>query len=211
MMITRLITVNTSLLVFSFFVIFGVSSQGEANAVSSTVGAGGNGTDWDKYTPQNVTINVGESVTWTNPMQVAEPHTVSFVKDKEMIPPLFAPFSVPNNTEFISVAPAPNVEPSIIPDNSNPNNKLVIVDNLRSSAPVVVDSTSTNVTHLPPNSNYTFTGDESYVNSGWMWPMGQVPPGVPPITSFTMTFENPGTYYYMCVIHPWMSGTVIVN
>jgi hypothetical protein len=124
---------------------------------------------------------------------------------------LFAPFSVPNNTEFTSAAPAPNVEPSIIPDNSNPNNKLVIVDNLRSSAPVAVDSSRTNVTHLPPNSNYTFAGDESYVNSGWMWPIGQVPPGAPPITSFTMTFENPGTYYYMCVIHPWMSGTVTVN
>ena len=211
MMITRLITVNASLLVFSFFVIFGVSSPGGVSAVSSTVGAGGNGTDWDKFTPQNVTINAGESVTWTNPMQVAEPHTVSFVKDKDMIPPLFAPFSVPNNTEFTSAAPAPNVEPSIIPDNSNPNNKLVIVDNLRSSAPVAVDSSRTNVTHLPPNSNYTFAGDESYVNSGWMWPMGQVPPGAPPITSFTMTFENPGTYCYMCVIHPWMSGTVTVN
>ena len=211
LMITRITYVNVSLFVFSFFVIFGVSSQGEVNAVSSTVGAGGNGTDWDKYTPQNVTINAGESVTWTNPMQVAEPHTVSFVKDKDMIPPLFAPFSVPNNTEFTSAVPAPNVEPSILPDNSNPNNKLVIVDNLRSSAPVSVDSTKTNVTYLPPNSNYTFTGEESYVNSGWMWPMGQVPPGAPPITSFTMTFANPGTYYYMCVIHPWMSGSVTVN
>ena len=210
-MITRTITVNASLIVISFFVIFGVSSQGEVSAVSSTVGAGGNGTDWDKFTPQNVTINAGESVTWTNPMQVAEPHTVSFVKDKDMIPPLFAPFSVPNNTEFTSAAPAPNVEPSIMPDRSNPNNKLVIVDNLRSSAPVAVDSSRINVTHIPPNSNYTFAGDESYVNSGWMWPMGQVPPGAPPITSFTMTFENPGTYYYMCVIHPWMSGTVTVN
>lgn len=210
-MITNTITFSAGLLIYSLFVVFGVSSQGEANAISSTVGAGGNGTDWDKFTPQNVTINIGESVTWTNPMQVAEPHTVTFVKDNEMIPPLVAPFSVPNNTELISAIPAPNVEPTIIPDNSNPNNKLVIVDNHRASAPVAVDSTKTNVTHLPLNSNYTFTGDESYVNSGWMWPMGQVPPGAPPITSFTMTFENPGTYYYICVIHSWMSGTVTVN
>ena len=210
-MITNTITFSAGLLIFSLFVVFGVSSQREANAISSTVGAGGNGTDWDKFTPQNVTINTGESVTWTNPMQVAEPHTVTFVKDKEMIPPLVAPFSVPNNTELISAIPAPNVEPTIIPDNSNPNNKLVIVDNHRASAPVAIDSTKLNVTHLPLNSNYTFTGDESYVNSGWMWPMGQVPPGAPPITSFTMTFENPGTFYYMCVIHPWMSGTVTVN
>lgn len=210
-MIIRIITVNAILLVFSFFVIFGVSSHEDVIAVSSTISAGGNGTAWDKFSPQNVTINVGDNITWINPMQVAEPHTVTFIKYKETIPPLVAPFSIPNSTELNPATPAPNVEASIIPDDSNPNNKLVIVDNSRASAPVVVDSTRTNVTHLAPNSNYTFTGDESYVNSGWMWPMGQVPPGALPITNFTMIFENPGTYYYICVIHPWMSGTVTVN
>ena len=206
-----IITGYAGLLAFSLFVIFGVSFQGDASVVSSTVGAGGNGTNWDKFTPQNVTINAGESVTWTNPMQVAEPHTVSFVKYDEMFPPLVAPFSIPNSTELTPAMPDSNVEPTIIPDNSNPSNKLVIVDNLRSSAPVAVDATLTNVTHLQLNSNYTFSGDESYVNSGWMWPMGQIPPGAPPITSFTVTFEKPGTYQYICIIHPWMSGTVIVN
>jgi plastocyanin len=97
-MITKIITISAGLIVFSLFVVFGTSFQGEVNAVSSTVSAGGNGTDWDKFLPENVTINAGESVTWTNPMQVSEPHTVTFVKDKEMIPPLVAPFSVPNNT-----------------------------------------------------------------------------------------------------------------
>ena len=63
-------------------------------------------------------------------MQVAEPHTVSFAKDSEMIPPSVAPFSIPNNTELTSAVPAPNVEPTIIPDNTNPSNKLVIGDNL---------------------------------------------------------------------------------
>lgn len=206
-----IITGYAGLLAFSLFVIFGVSFQGDASAVSSTVGAGGNGTNWDKFTPQNVTINAGESVTWTNPMQVAEPHTVSFIKYDEMFPPLVAPFSIPNSTELTPAMPDSNVEPTIIPDNSNPSNKLVMVDNLRASAPVAVDATLTNVTHLQLNSNYTFSGDESYVNSGWMWPMGQVPPGAPPITSFTVTFEKPGTYQYICIIHPWMSGTVIVN
>ncbi len=211
-MMTRIIiTGYAGLLAFSLFVIFGVSFQGDASAVSSTVGAGGNGTNWDKFTPQNVTINAGESVTWTNPMQVAEPHTVSFIKYDEMFPPLVAPFSIPNSTELTPAMPDSNVEPTMIPDNSNPSNKLVMVDNLRASAPVAVDATLTNVTHLQLNSNYTFSGDESYVNSGWMWPMGQVPPGAPPITSFTVTFEKPGTYQYICIIHPWMSGTVIVN
>ena len=206
-----IITGYAGLLAFSLFVIFGVSFQGDASAVSIAVDAGGNGTNWDKFTPQSVTINAGESVTWTNPMQVAEPHTVSFVKYDEMFPPLVAPFSIPNSTELTPAMPDSNVEPTMIPDNSNPSNKLVMVDNLRASAPVAVDATLTNVTHLQLNSNYTFSGDESYVNSGWMWPMGQIPPGAPPITSFTVAFEKPGTYQYICIIHPWMSGTVIVN
>ena len=34
-------------------------------------------------------------------------------------------------------------------------------------------------------------GTESYVNSGWLWPEGQAPPGGPPIGKFTVTFEKP--------------------
>jgi hypothetical protein len=48
------------------------------------------------------------------------------------------------------------------------------------------------------------TGDELYVNSGWMWPEGQAPPGAPPIKSFSVTFEKAGTYEYLCEVHPWM-------
>ena len=206
-----MITISACLLAISYFLIFAASYYQYGNAMSGTVGAGGDGDSWDKYTPQNITINAGENVTWTNPMKVVEPHTVTFVKDKEMIPPLVAAFSVPNNTQFIPAVPAPNVEPTTIPDNANPNNKLVIVDNQRASAPVIIDNTKTNITYLQPNSNYSFVGDESYVNSGWMFPIGLVPPGAPPITSFTATFENPGTYHYICVLHPWMSGTVTVN
>ncbi len=206
------ITIGIGLLVsISFVMIFGVSSHQQANAVTVAAG-GGNGTaPWTIYVPQTTSIKTGESVTWNNPTLVGEPHTVTFIKDNDMIPPLVAPFSTPNNTELIAAIPAPNVEATIIPDSSNPNNKLVLVDNSRSSAPVTIDGTNTNVTYLPPGANYTFTGDESYLNSGWIWPEGQVPLGVPPITSFTLTFENPGTYNYICVIHPWMTYNVIVS
>ncbi len=137
-------------------------------------------------------------------MSVPEPHTVTFLKDKNMFPPLVAPFSIPNNTELSSAMPASNVEPTVMPNPSNQNSKLVIVDNARASIPTAIDGTGANVTHLSPNANYTFTGDESYVNSGFIWPEGQSPPGAPPISSFTVTFENPGTYSYICVLHPWM-------
>lgn len=191
--------------------VFAQSSQENTDVVSNTVNVGGNESDWDKFSPQNITINAGESVTWINPMPVPEPHTVTFLKDPNMLPPLLAPFSIPNNTELTSAIPAPNVEPAVMPDPSNPNNKLVIVDNARATSPVAIDSTGTNVTHLPLNANYTFRGDESYVNSGWIWPEGMSPPGAPPISSFTVTFENAGTYGYICAIHPWMAGTVTVN
>jgi plastocyanin len=36
-------------------------------------------------------------------------------------------------------------------------------------------------------------------------------PPFPPVSSFTVTFEEPGTYPYFCAIHPWMAGEVIVR
>jgi plastocyanin len=39
----------------------------------------------------------------------------------------------------------------------------------------------------------------------------QIGPPFPPVSSFTVTFEQPGTYAYFCAIHPWQSGQVIVR
>lgn len=55
------------------------------------------------------------------------------------------------------------------------------------------------------------SGNETYINSGVMLPVGQSPPGLPPINEFTVTFENPGTYGYVCIFHPWMGGNVVVS
>ena len=54
-------------------------------------------------------------------------------------------------------------------------------------------------------------GDELYVNAGVLWPEGAIPPGAPPVTSFSVTFENAGTYDYICEFHPCMTGRVIVQ
>jgi plastocyanin len=200
-----------ALIVFSFMMLFSIFFQGDAGAVSKSIYVGGNGSNWDKFIPKNATINAGESVTWINPMSVPEPHTVTFINNEGMFPPLFAVFSIPDNTEFTPAMSSPNMALTLMPDQSNPDIQLVVVDNARSSAPVVVDGTRTNITYMQPNANYTFTGEESYVNSGWMFPEGQAPPGAPPISSFTLTFEKAGTYNYVCIIHPWMTGTMMVN
>ena len=82
--------------------------------------------------------------------------------------------------------------------------------NNRASSPVVINAQN-NATYMQPNANYTMNGDELYVNFGWIWPESQIPPGLPPITSFSVTFANAGTYDYVCVIHPWMVGQIVVQ
>lgn len=36
-------------------------------------------------------------------------------------------------------------------------------------------------------------------------------PPFPQVNTFTVTFEEPGTYDYFCALHPWMTGQVVVS
>ena len=171
------------------------------------VNVGGNGSSWDSYDPQTVEIKVGDTVTWHNPMSVSEPHTITFLKDPSYFPPPAVPFKF-NSTELVP-DPNANIDPLIITDQNG--TRSVIVDNARHYNPVSIDSTGNNVTYLPLDANYTMSGTEKFVSSGWIWPDGLAPPGAPPIKSFSVTFENAGKYDYICVVHPWMNGKVIVS
>ena len=159
------------------------------------------------FFPQNAQIKVGETVLWYNPTKVGEPHTVTFMKDPASFAPIEAPFIISNSTNVVLVDPTANVSPTLAP---GPNGSTIaIIANARSYSPVSI--TGGNVENLPPNANYTMTGNEGYVNSGWIWPDGQTPPGLQEISSFSVKFEKAGTYPYMCIIHPWMAGTVTVS
>lgn len=199
------------LLVFVGTTIFATSNYflDNVSASDTLVSMGGNGSSWDSISPKNTEIKVGDSVTWHNPMIVPEPHTAAFLRDPNYFPPPAIPFSISNTSELKPVLPVPNIEPLIVANESGAN--AVVVDNARHYTPVAIDSTGSNVTYLEINQNYTMTGTEKFVNSGWIWPEGLAPPGVPPISSFTITFEKPGTYDYICVIHPWMTGIVTVT
>ena len=142
-----------------------------SSAVNTRAAVGGDGAAWDTYSPQNITINQGDSVTWYNPSSVAEPHTTTFLTNPSYFPPLAAPFSIPNGTDIVPAIPDPNVEPIFLPPGPTDTNesKTVIMDNARAYSPIVVDSAGENVTYLPPNSNYTFSGTETYVNSGFLF------------------------------------------
>ena len=163
-----------------------------------------------EFVPKNIEIKSGDSIMWDSPTTVPEPHSVTFVKENNSFAAFAAPFVVPNSTQFKSLDSASNAEPLFAPPQPGEPVKTVITVNARAYLPVVIDSTGTNVTNLPPNSNYSMDGTERYINSGWLWPPGQAPPG-PPLTNFTLTFEKPGSYSYLCNVHPWMTGTVVVK
>jgi plastocyanin len=64
---------------------------------------------------------------------------------------------------------------------------------------------------MNPNANYSMNGNEKYINSGWILPDGleEEYPGAG--NTFTVTFESPGTYNYVCILHPWQTGIVVVE
>ena len=171
------------------------------------------------FSPQQVQIKAGQSITWHNPTPVPEPHTVTFVlnnNNKSYAADLIAPFTISssttNSTQIMPLVPNSNSEPLMTPDNN-----AIIAINKRAYNPVVVTEDSTtagggkNVTYMKQNANYSMSGTEDYVNSGWLLPKGQenLYPGSG--NTFTMTFQKAGTYDYLCIIHPYMTGRVVVK
>ncbi len=185
--------------------------NGTTTTTEVAVGGGGPSPIVMAFTPQNITINAGQTVVWTNPTVVPEPHTVSFIKQQGYFPLLESPYLIANGTELPPANPAEqNTEALVGRGQFDSPNNVIVAANSRATNPVVIDDQN-NVSYLQPNAHYTMTGDELYVNSGFMWPEVAIPPGAPPITSFSITFENAGTYDYVCVIHPWMTGQVMVQ
>ena len=185
-------------------------AQEQPTTVAKVAAGGGNATaPWTIFVPQNVEINAGESVTWYNPTEgAAEPHTVTFILDNNTMAGVVSPLLVANTTKFTSLPPGSNNEALLIPDKGGMNTLIGI--NARTYNPVAIDS-SGGVKYMSPNANYSMTGTEKYINSGWFLPNGleKQYPGSGNI--FTLKFEKQGTYDYLCILHPWMIGSVIVK
>lgn len=145
---------------------------------------------------------------WYNPSKVGEPHTITFALDNKTKPDLSATFAVKNSSSFMPVPPGSNSEPVIIPNHQNPTMSMILGSNAIASNPVVIDSAG-NVKHLGHNAAYSVKGNEKLVNSGLVFPKGMGPPNGS--TSFTLTFENAGTYNYYCILHPWQKGKVVIQ
>lgn len=185
-----------------------MQQQQENKSVEIAAGGGNYTAPLTVYIPDRIEVNVGQPVNWYNPTEVGEPHTVTFVMDNSTMAGVVSPLSVSNATTFSALPPNSNNEPIIIPGQDGAN--TIIAVNARTFNPAVIDS-SGNVEFMNPNANYTMDGTEKYVNSGWFLPKGmeQEYPGAG--NTFTATFEKPGTYNYICILHPWMTGSITVR
>lgn len=180
----------------------------ENKSVEIAAGGGNYTAPFTVYIPEEIEVSVGQPVNWYNPTEVGEPHTVTFVMDNSTMAGVVSPLSVSNTTTFSALPPNSNNEPILIPGQDGTD--TIIAVNARTFNPVVIDSFG-NVEFMSPNSNYTMDGTEKYVNSGWFLPKGmeQGYPGAG--NTFTVIFEKPGTYNYLCILHPWMTGSITVR
>ncbi|MRN61981.1 MAG: hypothetical protein FIO03_08095 [Nitrosopumilales archaeon] len=179
------------------------------NANTQVQVGGGNAT-WFffGYNPQKVEIKAGATVVWNVPSSLtAEPHTVTFVFNNKTMTYRDAPFGFPTLTKFMSLPPSSNSRPIVSPGSNGGMNTVILV-NGRVFNPTLINSAG-NVKLSAPNAKVTISGNEQYVNSGWLLPKGNLPPGTS--NTFSVTFEKAGTYNYLCILHPWMTGTVIVK
>ena len=178
-----------------------------SNTIKVEAGRGNADAIIDKFFPQTIEIKVGQSITWYNPTQVAEPHTVTFALDTKTMTRPVAPFAInPSSTQFIPIPPDSNNEPVKVLG----KDVIVLALNARSFIPTIIDSLG-GVKHFAPNAAYTMDGTEKYVNSGFLLPKGDEKEFPGSGNTFTVKFQKAGTFMYACTLHPWMQGVVVVK
>jgi plastocyanin len=138
------------------------------------------------FLPNEIWIDAGDSVTWQS--NTGEAHTVSFLLQPEAaaVPGSF-PATAQTRPSFNAAGPAPF--------GCAGNNQ---------------GGTTTTPTPFP----YTGAYGTECVNSGPICINGLQPNGQPddacPLSSYTVTFSNPGDYKLVCLIHSDMTGVVHV-
>jgi plastocyanin len=152
----------------------------------------------NEFSPSQMVIIAGDTVTWTNYGPGAVPHTVSgFASTPDAVPQNLSPYQPACLTSSgeLQFPPAGNFPPDVW--NTCPGFEVNnLTESSQPSAPSgdsYVDGERTSGILLP----------QEYLDS----PIGA---GLPFASSYSVSFPNPGTYTYECAIHPGMIGTVVV-
>ncbi|MFT4039289.1 MAG: hypothetical protein QM692_13970 [Thermomicrobiales bacterium] len=152
----------------------------------------------NEFAPASMVIIAGDTVTWTNNGPGSVPHTVSgFASSPDAMPQDLSPFQPGCLTSDggTTLPPAGSFAPDIW--NTCPGmevNRLTAAS--EPSAPsgeAYVDGERTSGILL----------NQEYLDSA-------IGAGLPFASSYSVSFENPGTYTYECTIHPGMTGVVVV-
>ena len=143
-------------------------------------------------------VHAGDTVTWTNGSPGSVAHTVSgFAPTPYAIPQDLSPYQPACTTSSgeLQLPPAGSFPPDIW--NTCPgaqvNNLTASSQPSAPSGDPYVDGERTSGILLP----------QEYLDS----PIGD---GLPFASSYSVTFPNPGTYYFQSAIHPDMIGVVVV-
>jgi plastocyanin len=183
-----------------------VKSKG--SAINVAAGSGNGSAIITQFIPNVAEIKVGQNVTWYNPTQVSEPHTVTFIRNVAFATDELLHFNISKSSKLELLPPFSFGMPLV--QNGFNKNMTIVAANAFVYKPVVFDLKG-KVTNVTLTNNYTVDGTEGYINSGPLYPKDLVHPGLPATNVFTLKFMKPGIYDYMCMFHPWMTGKVIVK
>lgn len=176
------------LLTFSFGIAYG-NHFGHI-AIVSNVFTGrefSNGTKSLEFLPNNLTIKVGgEPIRWIN--ELKEPHTVTFMPESLI-------------TKLSKFNDSSNVIDSL--SNFLKKNNT----NLKTKLTPETQFLLTNNTELltSQKNNITLNKSATIFNSGIIFPNNNRNNS---LSDITINFPEEGVYRYMCLIHPWTTGTI---
>ena len=150
------------------------------------------------FAPSQMAIIAGDTVTWTNHSPGAVAHTVSgFASTPDAIPQNLSPYQPGCMTSSgeLQLPPPGSFPPDIW--NTCPGAE---VNNL----------TEPSQPSAPSGDPYTDGERTSGILLNQEYLDSPIGAGLPFASSYSVTFPNPGTYYYHCAIHPDMIGVVVV-
>ena len=152
----------------------------------------------NEFAPAEMVIIAGDTVTWTNDGPGATPHTVSgFAGSPDAIPQGMDPFQPGCFTsDGGTTLPAEGTFP---PDIWNTCPGMEVNRLTAASQP----SAASDEPYVDGPRTSGILLNQAYLDSA-------IGAGAPFASSYSVTFENPGTYSYECTIHPGMTGTVVV-
>ena len=153
-----------------------------------------NGAKSLEFFPNNLTVNVGgEPIRWVN--ELKEPHTVTFMPESLI-------------TKLSKFNDSSSVMNSILDSLNNNNSDTNLKAKLTPETQFLITNNNNKVsTPQKNNDNITLNQSVSIFNSGIISPNNNNNQNNS-LSDITINFSEEGVYRYMCLIHPWTTGTI---